>query len=257
MPARPASANQQEQPSAAQAAVPAISLRFSHRLHIEKVRARCTDCHLKAAESTEAGDNLLPAERACLVCHTGGISRGPGAPGNQAVRGRTSAKKQARFPNAPSSCETCHLGPVAQRRAPFATTLISPPRIIRFSHKQHLALGDFGPILAAAVSGGAYLAPNKPAVADLSTGNACQACHRGVAKVDIATPANMPQMSDCLVCHTSIEPPFSCEFCHVKGVALKPASHTADFIDSHSRVKLDKSGCAVCHGRKFTCLGCH
>jgi hypothetical protein len=40
---------------------------------------------------------------------------------------------------------------------------------------------------------------------------------------------------------------------------LKPANHTADFLDSHSRKQtvLDKATCAVCHGRRFTCLGCH
>jgi hypothetical protein len=71
--------------------------------------------------------------------------------------------------------------------------------------------------------------------------------------------SDFPRMSDCLVCHNQIDAPFSCEFCHPKGAALKPANHTADFLDAHNRknARLDKESCAVCHGRKFTCLGCH
>jgi hypothetical protein len=66
-------------------------------------------------------------------------------------------------------------------------------------------------------------------------------------------------MADCLVCHSQIDPPFSCEFCHAPGDHLKPVSHTPDFIDTHTsgKLKLDKSSCAVCHGRTFTCQGCH
>jgi hypothetical protein len=25
----------------------------------------------------------------------------------------------------------------------------------------------------------------------------------------------------------------------------------------HNKASVDKSGCAVCHGRSFRCLGCH
>ena len=66
-------------------------------------------------------------------------------------------------------------------------------------------------------------------------------------------------MADCLVCHNKVDPPFSCGFCHVEGANLKPASHAANFLESHSRkdANLDLKTCAVCHGRKFTCLGCH
>ena len=70
---------------------------------------------------------------------------------------------------------------------------------------------------------------------------------------------NMPQMADCLVCHNKVDPPFSCEFCHPASAKLKPANHTADFLDTHTKKNagLDFPSCAVCHGRKFTCLGCH
>jgi len=66
-------------------------------------------------------------------------------------------------------------------------------------------------------------------------------------------------MADCLVCHNDIDPPYSCEFCHAKEAALKPASHAPDFLDTHTtgKLNLDKTTCAVCHGRRFHCLGCH
>ena len=57
----------------------------------------------------------------------------------------------------------------------------------------------------------------------------------------------------------TIDPPDSCAFCHPKGAQLKPASHVAGFLDTHTNknLNLDLKSCAVCHGRKFTCLGCH
>ena len=71
--------------------------------------------------------------------------------------------------------------------------------------------------------------------------------------------ANMPQMADCIVCHNTIDPPDSCAFCHPKGAQLKPASHVAGFLDTHTNKNqnLDLKSCAVCHGKTFTCLGCH
>ena len=69
----------------------------------------------------------------------------------------------------------------------------------------------------------------------------------------------MPQMADCLVCHTQIDAPFSCEKCHAKDAPLKPASHVPSFLNDHTsgKLNLDKVTCTVCHGREFRCLGCH
>ena len=67
-------------------------------------------------------------------------------------------------------------------------------------------------------------------------------------------------MADCLVCHNKIDNPFSCEKCHTApAVQLKPPSHTADYVDTHSsgKLQLDKPSCVICHGKEFTCLGCH
>jgi predicted CXXCH cytochrome family protein len=139
---------------------------------------------------------------------------------------------------------------------------ISPPPVTpvaRFSHAQHLRLGNIAPLLARAVDAKTYLSPPGDTRAHLNGTNPCTACHRGLEESDVVSKAALPRMADCLVCHTNVDPPDSCEFCHARGMALKPANHTPDFLDSHNRKStvLDKASCAVCHGRKFTCLGCH
>jgi hypothetical protein len=151
-------------------------------------------------------------------------------------------------------CLNCHQEPEIQIPAPPAT------RITNFSHALHLRMGNVAPLLALAIDKKNYLQPANDIRRHLNTRNPCEACHRGLEESDRVTPAALPQMADCLVCHSQIDNPFSCETCHGKNVAsLKPASHTANFMDTHSagKLHLDKTTCAVCHGRTFTCMGCH
>jgi len=132
-------------------------------------------------------------------------------------------------------------------------------RVVHFSHAQHLKMGNVAPVIAAAIDKKNYLQPPGDIRRHLDTKNACEACHRGLEDSDAVTPAAMPQMADCLVCHSQIENPFSCEKCHAKNANLKPANHTEDFMSTHTtgKLNLDKTTCAVCHGRTFRCLGCH
>jgi len=134
-----------------------------------------------------------------------------------------------------------------------------------FSHARHLSFGNLAPMFAAAIDNKQYLgSPNKIDLqrlrADLITGDACQACHRDLRNASSA-PAkeHFPHMEDCLVCHNKIDAPFSCEKCHSDGMKLKPANHAPDFLDRHTsgKLNLDKTTCAACHGKRFTCLGCH
>jgi predicted CXXCH cytochrome family protein len=140
-------------------------------------------------------------------------------------------------------------------------TIPPPPKtpVAHFSHATHLKLGNIAPVLARAIDSNTYLSPPGDLRAHLNGASPCTACHRGLEVSDRVTPAALPRMADCLVCHNQIDPPDSCEFCHAKSMNLKPANHTPDFLDSHSRKSavFDKASCAVCHGRKFTCLGCH
>jgi len=125
----------------------------------------------------------------------------------------------------------------------------------KFDHAFHARLGDVSAILKAARDRGTHPRPDGP-----PPGKGCEACHSGVA-TGVAKPA-LAMMGDCLVCHPKADPPFSCSYCHVEdGRSLKPSHHTTDFLDKHSaglsKLRLEKTECAVCHGRKFTCLGCH
>ncbi len=136
----------------------------------------------------------------------------------------------------------------------------APPPLKEFSHKKHLKLGNIAPVIASAIDKATYLGQDGAKIRPYLNGsNPCMACHRGLEDSDKVSQANMPQMADCLVCHNEIDPPDSCTFCHAAGAQLKPANHTADFLTRHNQKNsgLDLQSCAVCHGRKFTCLGCH
>jgi len=148
-------------------------------------------------------------------------------------------------------CLDCHEDPVIP--------LPQPVGIASFSHALHLKMGDVAPFIAQAIQHKTYLQPAGDIGAHLNTRNPCEACHRGMEASDRIGPANMPQMADCLVCHSRIDPPFSCEDCHARDTHLKPASHVERFISLHSSGKLqfDRIACAVCHGRTFQCMGCH
>ncbi len=136
-----------------------------------------------------------------------------------------------------------------------------PPPLKEFSHAKHLKLGNVAPVIASAIDKGTYLGKNGAQIRPLlNSSNACEACHRGLEASEKVSRANMPLMADCLVCHNEVEPPYSCEFCHPLNAQLKPPEiHPANILDTHTKKNAiaDKESCAVCHGRKFTCLGCH
>jgi predicted CXXCH cytochrome family protein len=178
----------------------------------------------------------LGLELQCTTCHTAA---------------NASTKASDNLLPAKTVCLQCH--EAAQIPAPPKT------RVAFFSHAQHLKMGNLAPILAAAIDQKNYLQPPGDIRRHLNTQNACQACHRGLLESDQVTAAAMPQMADCLVCHTEIDNPFSCEKCHAKDAPLKPASHLPGFLSDHTsgKLNLDKASCVVCHGREFRCLGCH
>jgi hypothetical protein len=190
---------------------------FSHRLHLG-MGLECLNCHAAAARSSQVRDNLLPAREVCLECH-----------------------------------ETAEIPP--------------PPttNVTKFSHALHVKMGNVAVFLAQAIDHKTYFETPGGDTAwvrrHLNSRNPCEACHRGLEESDQVTPAALPRMSDCLVCHTVIEAPFSCWDCHAKDAALQPPSHTEipHFMSAHSTGKLglNKTTCAICHGREFTCMGCH
>ena len=129
---------------------------------------------------------------------------------------------------AEKACLPCHKDGRQSRRGIAA----GKPEI-RFNHKLHLALDNIGPLIAAAIDSGKYLGAKGDLRRHLDSGNPCAACHREIEEAASTTPAHLPQMADCLVCHNRIELPFSCEKCHTDTAALRPASHTPDYLERH------------------------
>lgn len=175
--------------------------------------------------------------------------------------------QETRFPHQQAlqkslACSGCH----AQQRN--AATLSGKRRgkvLKDFNHRLHLSLGNVAGAIAAAIDQKTYLgSPSRIDLlrlrADLITDDPCQACHRGLAQSAGAIgKEHFPHMEDCLVCHNQIDTPFSCAQCHPAGMKLKPANHALDFLDRHTsgKLNLDKTTCAACHGKRFTCQGCH
>ena len=154
------------------------------------------------------------------------------------------------------SCVECHDGTRAVAIDPVVYGWKPAERTYRFDHQFHLRLGNLAPLLAKVIDSGKYLGPHDRIRTHLNTENQCQACHRGLAESD---EHGMPQMSDCLVCHSEIDNPFSCTTCHLEGIQLRPQDHTMEFVDRHASkdFEYDKATCLPCHGTNFTCRGCH
>jgi hypothetical protein len=184
-------------------------------------------------------------ERLILLLSLSLVASGQGFSHQQALAGMD-AKQQA------AACLQCH--PAMKQTKPRAGSALQG-----FNHELHLKLGPIGLRIAQAVEKRRYLGNRPPDAALLKEAASCTACHRGLQTAAVTSKANFPHMADCLVCHSQIEVPYSCEKCHAANVALKPVNHSADFLDAHTtgKLSLDKTSCAVCHGRSFTCQGCH
>lgn len=179
--------------------------------------AACENCHTLATESTKASDNLLPDKSACVTCHDEVEIGAPRAVGVQ-----------------------------------------------KFNHAAHVKMGNAAPLFSAAVKGKQHVSAAPPAESVLAAAkDVCSGCHYGIAESENVphekvTRSHYPQMGDCLVCHNKIDPPDSCAKCHVAPQGgFRPVTHTAEFNDKHAGKEIPKETCAGCHGRKFTCKGCH
>lgn len=179
--------------------------------------ASCETCHTAATSSTKADDSLMPHESSCATCH-----------------------------------DEVHI--MAAR----------PTGVQKFNHAKHVEMGSAAPLIASAIKAKTYLGTRPPTPAQLEAGkDACSGCHHGIAESEDVPAAKVPAahfpaMADCLVCHNKIAPPDSCAKCHVAPAAgFKPVSHDLPFSDNHATKAVAKTECANCHGRKFTCKGCH
>ena len=159
---------------------------------------------------------------------------------------------------AESVCKPCHASGVP--------TPIKAPRkgtVTKFNHSKHVPLGKTIALsIVTALDKKTYLGhPPANIREQLAAANdACTSCHRGLSQNVKVDASVFPPMSDCLVCHNKVEPPFSCSTCHDQPSAkLMPASHDDKWLDFHATGKagFDKVSCQPCHGVKFTCRGCH
>lgn len=171
----------------------------------------------------------------CLACHP---------------KAATSTRLDDNLLPAAEACAGCH-----------KEVSIKQPRELRlksFNHSFHLKMGNVAPLLMAAIKSKTFLGDVPPdELRHLEQAKtACAGCHRGMHESKQVSREAFPHMGDCLVCHNKIDPPFSCETCHLGDKALRPVAHTPDYLDTHTK-KSVKEGCANCHGRRFTCLGCH
>jgi len=177
----------------------------------------CVICHSGASGSQSALDNLIPANTLCAGCHQDG-------------------------------------------RASFQPKQPRNNVVTRFNHQLHVRMGSaISATIVRAVDAKTYLSDPGNLRSQLEgVKHPCTGCHRGLAQADVVSADHFPHMADCLVCHNKIDNPFSCEKCHdQKPEELKPASHIVGYLDKHSNSNVEKTSCAVCHGRRFTCLGCH
>lgn len=191
-----------------------------------------------AAQAADFSHQLhLKLKPDCLSCHT---------------KAATSTQLEDNLLPAADACADCH-----------KQVSIKQPRTLRlkkFDHAFHVKMGNIAPVLLGAVKSGTYLSDPMPEGIQghlEAAKSACTSCHRGLAESTAVSRDHFPHMADCLVCHNKIDPPFSCETCHGVDKTLKPAFHTNDYLDSHTRKSMVKQGCSNCHGKKFTCLGCH
>ena len=199
----------------------AQELAFPHQPHIAQ-GLDCLVCHSEATASSTSEDLLLPDAMLCQSCHNDQI--------------------------APQIDASAILG-----KQPVS-------RSFRFDHQQHLGLGNIAPRIAKAIDEDNYFGHPGDLRRFLDSKNACAACHRGMEESTVTgLKIHLPQMADCIVCHTEIDNPFTCTDCHSDNAVLMPVDHSREFVDLHStgRVELDKISCLPCHGKNFSCMGCH
>lgn len=205
-------------------------IRFSHALHLKLPGAQCLNCHREILTSTDSADNNLPREEACLACHN------------------------PSQPEAGHECALCHPDPQNPR------PLENRPRGIRFDHRLHLSFTFLPQLIGDAMADGRYPVDVSELQALVRPEEICTACHRGMERVDLAVPASLPMMWDCLVCHAVPVPEDQCRKCHLPSFDLFPADHReATFFDRHAAHQDDNPLlCAQCHSSaRNPCTQCH
>ena len=224
-----------------------IPLKFDHAAHA-RIGATCDGCHIAAAASTLASDNLIPPEAACRNCHK--IDRAQ--PAKVVPKGDGAAR-----------CDACHVqvimgtpGPGWMPPAPGAPPppVVLPRPNLKFNHRIHAARGI-----------------------------ACALCHANADAEAMVTRADLPMMATCLGCHDGKQATTRCTACHLAEadgrlrVKLETAAtiaaggtgllmpsgamkgldaHSPTFRTDHGHVGREETYCLTCHKRN-DCIDCH
>jgi hypothetical protein len=223
-----------------------VPLRFDHARHL-KLGARCDTCHVAAATSTSANDDLIPTEAACRSCHV--IDRAQ--PAKAVPAGAPAAR-----------CDACHIADDAPGSVGWMPSAghPEPPRVrlanpnLKFNHRLHVGRGV-----------------------------GCELCHGNVAMEGTATRLDLPKMSLCLGCHDGKQSTNRCSACHLtepdgrlrtnlataataaaggtgplvpSGVLRGFDAHGLTFARDHAQAGRDEGYCLSCHKRS-ECVDCH
>jgi hypothetical protein len=248
----------------------ALPLRFSHALHLGRLKMACADCHTAALTSGSSLDILIPGEDRCTPCHP--IDRGD--PDKATPAGA-----------APARCTTCHPGFTPGQ--PVARVSIPRPNL-KFDHRAHRERGIGCQACHQGVANVDLATreqlPRMPLCLDCHDGrrasDGCVTCHLADAGGRIQTtypqgplaPAGTLRgdahdlsfrtdhraaaqggQAYCESCHKKEE----CIDCH-DGV-MKPLDfHAADYVALHAiEARRGSPDCTACHRLQTFCVGCH
>ncbi|HKA87827.1 MAG TPA: cytochrome c3 family protein [Haliangiales bacterium] len=205
-----------------------IPLWFSHAQHLAG-GAACEGCHVDAAASTRAADDLIPAEKVCAGCHP--IDRA--VPDKEVEAGAPDAK-----------CSACHPGWSGAGEPP---RVVIPPASLKFNHKVHADRGIacqtcHGDLLAQGVG----LATRN----DLPRMPLCLTCHDGRAAPDACTTCHLGTPKGMI--RTELP-----DGTLVPSGTLRGDAHDLRFRLDHARAaQNDARYCESCHEKRW-CLDCH
>lgn len=201
-----------------------ISLRFSHRDHLE-YGVSCIACHDAIDRSTTPADRNIPGHAQCLSCHD------------------IDAARAGEETDPLATCIACHTGHVPGTEQVRPSTF--PAANLRFSHESHLARGARCIDCHAGVE-----------TADLATREhlpkmvTCLSCHDG-----------RQASNDCRTCHLA-EPDGLLKTRFATGTlaptgTLRDDDHGRDFLRRHAHIaRSEMVSCSSCH-RENECLSCH
>lgn len=212
---------------------------YSHSFHAFEVGAECADCHLGAAESELATDNLLPAMETCYNCHNEDDTDCSVCHTNPDEAGEyyRIIDYIGKFPhslhvNAGADCQSCHTG------------------IFENEDQMHLPAKE--------TCNNCHEAP------DLSfEKGGCELCHSSDFNLLPSSHTvvwnknhgmeNQFDNNSCAHCHQTSY----CQNCH-QGDNLDREVHPLNFVNSHGILaKGNKENCTTCHQEQSFCMDCH